>query len=463
MACIKRIELQDGNISYKIQVKAKNELTGKFETKCMAWRKPPEITERQAQRELQRVAFEFEDNFKKQMSGLLVMDNEVIFIDYAKKWAERIKITESLNYYIRSLDSIKKFEEYFGRIKLKSITPSMVQGFIDKLSNSPYQKRTAKLKIDINQYFASHFLQQNTFCKDSGVSRSILHYAKTGHTITMENAQRMCDTLKVKFDDIFDVVIAEQFYAKETISKHKRTLHTILANAKRERLIEHNFASKDYILPIRGTKKEVKILNENEAKALAVALTFEEKPQWKYSLLISLFMGIRRGELAGLQWEDIDFENKTMTIARSVQDIVHFGIQVKDPKTETSKRTISMPDKLVEYLKEYKIWWDQRKAYFGDRWKDAKMLFCNENGGPICPGLFRTWLQKILFREGLPVVTLHSLRHTNITLLLSAGVDMKTVSVRAGHARSSTTSDFYSHFLKNSDVVASNKINEIFG
>lgn len=72
------------------------------------------------------------------------------------------------------------------------------------------------------------------------------------------------------------------------------------------------------------------------------------------------------------------------------------------------------------------------------------------------------WLQKILVRVGLPKISLHSLRHTNITLQLIAGVDMKTVSARAGHSKASTTSDFYSHFIKNSDIHASEIINKIF-
>lgn len=70
-----------------------------------------------------------------------------------------------------------------------------------------------------------------------------------------------------------------------------------------------------------------------------------------------LFMGLRRGELAGLEWKDIDYENKTMTIARFVQDIIGFGLITKEPKTENSKRTISMPDKLINYLKKYEAWW----------------------------------------------------------------------------------------------------------
>lgn len=127
-------------------------------------------------------------------------------------------------------------------------------------------------------------------------------------------------------------------------------------------------------------------------------------------------MGIRRGELAGLEWQDIDFENKTIKIQRSVQDIPRYGLITKEPKTENSKRVISMPDKLIVYLKEYKQYWNRQKEYYSDRWKDNNRLVANEDGQTISPGLFRVWLQKILFRAGLPIVTLHSIRHTNITL-----------------------------------------------
>lgn len=195
---------------------------------------------------------------------------------------------------------------------------------------------------------------------------------------------------------------------------------------------------------------------------LAQYLDTEPNHRWKIALLTILFMGLRRGELAGLEWQDIDYENKTMTIQRSVQDIVGFGLITKDPKTENSKRTISMPDKLIGYLKEYQKWWNNQKHYLGDRWEDTDRLFFTEDGKTISPGLFRVWLQKTLVKAGLPKVSLHSLRHTNITLQLIAGVDMKTVSARAGHSKASTTSDFYSHFIKNSDIHASEVLNKIF-
>lgn len=462
MACVRKKKLNDGSISYRIQVKAKDLRTGQFVAKSMCWRKPNELTEIQAKKELQRVCLDFEDKFKKQLNGMLAVDNDITFIDYANKWLEKIKNTRSLNYYIKGRDNIRKFEAYFGNIKLNQITPVMVQGFLDEMMAKKYEQRYAILKRDLTQYLKSHCIKLVDTTRNSGISRSIYYSATVGNGIRIDSAKTICSALNLDFDEWFDVKIISHPYAKETILKLKRTLATILADAKRQRLVEHNFASRDYIAPIQGYKKEVKILNDKETKVLANYLHTEPNPRWKIALLTVLFMGLRRGELAGLEWKDIDFENKTMTIQRSVQDIVGFGLITKEPKTENSKRTISMPDKLIAYLKEYKGWWDNKKYYLGDRWKDTDRLFCTEDGTDISPGLFRVWLQKTLAKAGLPKVSLHSLRHTNITLQLIAGVDMKTVSARAGHSKTSTTSDFYSHFIKNSDIHASEILNKIF-
>lgn len=116
----------------------------------------------------------------------------------------------------------------------------------------------------------------------------------------------------------------------------------------------------------------------------------------------------------------------------------------------------------MRQLVEYKTWWFERKFLFGDVWKDAWLLFTNDDGEVTVPGTHIVWLHKILARAGLPKVTLHSILHTNITLQLIAGVDIKTVSVRAGHAKASTTSDFYSHFIKNSDINASRVLDKLF-
>lgn len=175
-----------------------------------------------------------------------------------------------------------------------------------------------------------------------------------------------------------------------------------------------------------------------------------------------LFTGIRRGELCGLAWEDVDLTSGTITIVRSVSTVSGFGIIVKEPKTESSKRTLSISDKLIVVLTEYKAWYDNYQEMLGDRWKNSNRLFISEDGDGIYPGTIDNWVRKVCELAGLPPRTVHSLRHTNITMQIAAGVPLVTVSGRAGHARTSTTTDIYSHFLKSSDRVAAEALESLF-
>ena len=160
--------------------------------------------------------------------------------------------------------------------------------------------------------------------------------------------------------------------------------------------------------------------------------------------------------------EDIDFKTKTMHIRKS-RYLVNRKLITKCPKTETSIRSLAIPQLLVDKLLEYKEWYDKVKEALGDLWQKNTALLVNDEGNIIYPNLYRIWLRKILKKANLnKVVTVHSLRHTNITLMLTSGVDLRTVSARAGHARTSTTTDIYSHFIKNCDERASRIIDDIF-
>ncbi len=135
---------------------------------------------------------------------------------------------------------------------------------------------------------------------------------------------------------------------------------------------------------------------------------------------------------------------------------------LKEPKTESSKRVIAISDKLIAVLTEYKAWYEEYRVMCGDKWKNCNRLFIGEYGGNIYPGTINMWMKKICRSAGLEERTVHSLRHTNITMQIAAGVPIVTVAGRAGHARTSTTTDIYSHFLKTADRTAAQKIEEIF-
>ena len=107
-------------------------------------------------------------------------------------------------------------------------------------------------------------------------------------------------------------------------------------------------------------------------------------------------------------------------------------------------------------------WYEEYREMHGYKWASSNRLFIGEYGGNIYLGTINMWMKRICQTAGFEERTVHSLRHTNITMQITAGVPIVMVAGRAGHARTSTTTDIYSHFLKTADRSAAQKLEEIF-
>lgn len=172
-------------------------------------------------------------------------------------------------------------------------------------------------------------------------------------------------------------------------------------------------------------------------------------------------MGLRGAEITGLQWSDFDFENSSVTISRNTLYIYGFGTKTKSTKTDSSNRTLSIPENLKGVLLDYKKYWDVEKVRHGDLWENTDKLFVQNNGNDMANSTISHWLRKFQDDNNLKHVTIHGLRHTITTLMLINGVDIKTVSGRLGHKKISTTLDIYAHYVKQADEKASQVIDNI--
>ncbi len=179
------------------------------------------------------------------------------------------------------------------------------------------------------------------------------------------------------------------------------------------------------------------------------------------AILIFLYTGIRKGELSALEWSDIDFDAKTITIQRNMQYIRKIGLVTNSTKTESGERIISMSQSLAEFLKSYKAWQAEQRLKVGKDWVDRNRLFTRFNGDFIAPSTVYHWVKDFMVKNGFPDMHVHAMRHTNISLLLSQGVDLITASRRAGHSRASTTANIYAHALRRPDEAAAEKLESL--
>ena len=176
---------------------------------------------------------------------------------------------------------------------------------------------------------------------------------------------------------------------------------------------------------------------------------------------MGLFGGLRVGECCGLEWRDIDFDGNKLSINRSRQQIPNLPAYDKEPKSERSKRTITMPEIAMSLLRRHRKEQMELRFRLGSQWEHSDKVLTQWNGVPMNPQTPSHWLKKWLGENGLPHITFHGLRHTHITLLIANGVDLPTVSSHAGHSRISTTLDRYTKALKSKDTAAADKLDDM--
>ena len=262
----------------------------------------------------------------------------------------------------------------------------------------------------------------------------------------------------ISFDNGFRPAQEITGLSNKTIKHHHRLISAILVQAVYWQVIPMNIASR--VKPPKIARSEAKYLDEKQATELIKLL---ENESMLHQSMINLFLltGLRRGEMCGLEWDDIDFVNHMITVRRSSQYVSGKGIFTKETKTETSDRTIKVPDQAFTILKEVQMCQNVQRTKMGDRWIESDRIFVQADGKPIHPDSITGWFREFIAKTDLPKISIHSLRHTNITLLIAAGVPLRTVSYRSGHSQTSTTANIYSHAIRTADEMASEVLNNI--
>lgn len=386
---------------YEIRVSCGIDINGKKLGKSKIWIPDNGMTQKQIEKEHARQKVLFEEEVK---NGICP-DNKIRFVDFSKRWMdEYAKVNLTIKTYTRYEIYLKRINQGIGHLKLKDITPLQLNAFYRSLGADGVNQRK--------------------------------RYDENGNLI---NNGKL---------------------APKTILDHHRVISKILATAVKWGLLEKNVAMRAD--PPKVPHREISYLNEQEVREMLTLL--EQEPiQYQTMITLLVYTGIRRGELCGLEWKDIDFENQVMHVVRSAQYIGNKTVITKEPKTKSGIRHFSLSIHACILLKRYKRWQLEQKFNAGDQWTESDRLFTSWNGKPIHPDTITDWFSKFIKRSELPYVTLHSLRHTNATLMIAEGTDVCTVSRRLGHANTATTLNIYAHALKSKDREAADTLDNVLG
>lgn len=220
------------------------------------------------------------------------------------------------------------------------------------------------------------------------------------------------------------------------------TLRSILAEAVRDELVERNVAA--LVRAPQQVREEVQPWTPEEAAAfLTTARSHRLGPMFS----VGVAVGLRRGELLGLRWEDVDLEAGTLRVQQTVQRLANYGLVVGPPKSGRSRRTIPLPQASLQALRQHRLGQAAERLATGPGWTDSGFVFTSTVGTVVEPRNLSRLFDQLIVRAGVRRIRFHDLRHTCASLLLAQGVPPRVVMEVLGHSQLAITMDLYAHVM----------------
>ncbi len=374
--------------------------------------------------------------------------------------------------------NIRRIKTALGHIKLNKLQPNHLVGFYNNLREDGIRldKTYAPKEGFADELLGSRGLTIDDLKDRAGVSAQTIAKLKLGETVSQATAAKICKALNLQEQTLFDIAGKPGGLSERSILHHHRLISSILTCAVQWQLILISPAAR--VKAPKVDRKEAKHFSIEQTEYI-LELLEDEPLKYRTMLTLAIYGGMRLGELAALQWSDIDTEKGTLKINKALQYIPGEETFVKNTKNKSSDRPVSLPGSVIALLREYKLWQNAKKAQMGNLWHEEGFLFTTFDGRRIYPGTISKWSLNFLRRHNeavmndetipedkkeaylLPENNFHSMRHTSASILINQGVDTITVSKRLGHARTSTTTDIYAHLLKDSDQAAADKLENV--
>lgn len=445
--------------SYRITVSNGYDINGNQIKERFTYKPSGNLTANQLKKELERQALLFEEQVRNGISNLgniRFADFTKIFIeDYAKK---NLKLSTLTGY----LNCISVVNNAIGHIKLKDLKTKHFNdlysnlaedGVFSKYSYTPTKK--VILKIESYKKRNGSYMK---LAEISGIGATTLKAVRDGKNIEKAQAEKLCNALNLDMADCFKKHTIRTTISNNSICHFHRHITSIMNKAVQWGYIEKN-PSEHAIKPkMEHKRKTMPDIDE----VIRLTNCLENEPiKYKTMILMLIYSGMRKGELLGLEWKDINFEKETINIERASQYIEHIGIITVTTKNQSSERVIKLPKIIFDLLRTYRVWQSEERLILGSKWNDSDRLFTTWNGKPMHPDSLNKWFTDFLKRNDLQHMTIHELRHLNASLMIMQNNPITIVSRRLGHSRPSTTMSIYAHAIKSADAEASESIADI--
>jgi len=330
-------------------------------------------------------------------------------------------------------DGQRKYEQVTGTFKLAE---KVLRERLVAIEKGEY---VGKKKLTVGVYLQSWL---ETYATTNCSAKTVQGYRQSINCYTEPIAGITLQKLDATHIQPIYAGMIKRGLSNRTVDALHKALNIALNTAVKQGTLKRNIL--DSVIAPKVVKKEIEVW---DAETRAKAITVLKESQYGDFYQLGLMTGMRRGELAGLKWANVNLANQQLQVVNTLQRITGQGLLNGQPKTERSRRSIALSPDTVALLHEIRGRQITDQIEVSDAWTDSGYVFTDASGMPVDPNLATRAFKKVLATAGLPKLTIHGLRHTHATILLEQGVNPKVVSERLGHASVATTMDIYSHVL----------------
>ncbi|MDD5095227.1 MAG: tyrosine-type recombinase/integrase [Dehalococcoidia bacterium] len=321
---------------------------------------------------------------------------------------------------------------------------------LNSLDNGVFVK-PERLTVDkwLDQWLQT-YVAPNLSAKTADGYRSIVRHHLTPHLGPIQ----LQHLTPARANEMYQEILGTGVSAKTCLNVH-RVLVRSLNEAVKLQLIVRNPAQS--VSTPRAKRKEMVIPTDEQTNGFMEAI---ESSPFREALILSIYTGLRRGELLGLRWCDLNLEFATLSVNQTLCRVAGRGFVIGPPKTARSRRTIALQPSVCIMLRGLKNRKTAQLTAFGVELKESDLVFSTLDGKPFEPSSLTHACKRIMRKIGCDNARLHDLRHLHASRLLRQGTNIKTIQQRLGHSSIAVTMDIYAHVTPDMEAEAALKFEE---